>query len=351
MRHFMEKIKHPELYKHIKYYQTEYLPVIRKKSLNTIKASVNTMNVYIDYLCNEKEKCPFELSFNDFGYNSIVDFLKFQKNIKNLAPTTLNQRLSNLRNFNYYLYKRNLITMSEYSEIQEIKSFIDSRQKELTFLTLDEVENLLKLPDVETKFGLRDKFYLTLLYETGCRNNELLDLRVRDFEINEKGYGVVHIVGKGNKYRVTPVLPEVIPLYKSYMKYFHEDIELDRNLFYVKHKMRYEKMSDDNVERFFDKYENLYHEKIGELQHIHPHIFRHTRAMHLYEAGVPLPTVSDWLGHSDIETTIKYYAQTTMKMKIDAINKLKGKFDFLFVDTTFKYSDDIETLKKLCGLK
>lgn len=347
----MEKIKHPDLYKHIKYYQTEYLPVIRKKSANSIKTSVTTMNVFIDYLCNIKKLNPFELNFIDFGYKSIVDFLKFQKDIKNQSPTTLNQRLSNLRSFNYYLYKRNMITLSDYSEIQEIKSFIDLRQKKLTFLTLEEVEKLLKLPNVENKYGLRDKFYLTLLYETGCRNNELLDLRVRDFEINEKGYGVVHIVGKGNKYRVTPVLPEVIPLYKKYMKCFHETLDPDRNLFYVKRKMRYEKMSDDNVERFIEKYEDMYHEKIGEIQHIHPHIFRHTRAMHLYEAGVPLPTVSDWLGHSDIETTIKYYAQTTMQMKINAINKLQGKFDFLFADTTFKYADDIETLKKLCGLR
>lgn len=72
--------------------------------------------------------------------------------------------------------------------------------------------------------------------------------------------------------------------------------------------------------------------------------------MHLYEAGVSLPTVSDWLGHSDIEKNIKYYAQTTIKMKIDAINKLKGKFDFLFADTTFKYADDIETLKNYAVL-
>lgn len=347
----MEKIKHPELYKHIKYYQTEYLPVIRKKSTNSTKASITTMNIFIDYLCNIKKLNPFELSFHDFGSKPIIDFLNYQKHTKNQAPTTLNQRLSNLRNFNYYLYKRDMITLADYSEIQEIKSYIDSRERKLTFLTLTEIENLLKLPNAESKYGLRDKFYLTLLYETGCRNNELLDLRVRDFEINEKGYGVVHIVGKGNKYRVTPVLPEVIPLYKSYMKCFHEFLDPDRNLFYVKHKMRYEKMSDDNVERLFEKYEDIYHEKIGELQHIHPHIFRHTRAMHLYEAGVPLPTVSDWLGHSDIETTIKYYAQTTMQMKIDAINKLQGKFDFLFADTTFKYADDIETLKKLCGLK
>lgn len=351
MRNFMEKIKNPDLFKKIRDYQMEYLPVFRKKSINSNKSAVSTMNIFIDFLVTIKKRDPFSLDFSDFGSKSINDFIKYQKEEKKLAPTTINLRLSNLRSFNYYLYKRNYISLSEFSEIQEIKQMPDFREKELTFLQLEEIEKLLKLPDSGTRFGLRDKFYLTLLYETGCRDNEILGLKVRDFEINPKGYGVVHILGKGNKYRVTPVLPEIIPLYKAYMSTFHENPVYDRYLFYAKHKNEYEKMSDDNAERIVEKYEKLYHEKHGELQHIHPHIFRHTRAMHLYEAGVPLPTVSDWLGHSDIETTIKYYAQTTMEMKLKAMNKLKGKFDFLFSDTTFSYADNLETLKKLCGLK
>ena len=73
--------------------------------------------------------------------------------------------------------------------------------------------------------------------------------------------------------------------------------------------------------------------------------------MHLYQAGVPLPTISDWLGHSNIETT-RFYAKLTELMKRDAIAKLaegpEAVFDPL---ATFKYADDEEVLKRLCGLK
>ena len=74
--------------------------------------------------------------------------------------------------------------------------------------------------------------------------------------------------------------------------------------------------------------------------------------MHLYTAGVPLPLISEWLGHSNEETTRIYYAKATDEMKRQAQRKLEENQDFVFKDNvTFKYADDEETLKKLSGLK
>ena len=129
MRNFMEKIKNPDLFKKIRDYQMEYLPVFRKKSINSNKSAVSTMNIFIDFLVTIKKRDPFSLDFSDFGSKSINDFIKYQKEEKKLAPTTINLRLSNLRSFNYYLYKRNYISLSEFSEIQEIKQMPDFREK------------------------------------------------------------------------------------------------------------------------------------------------------------------------------------------------------------------------------
>ena len=87
------------------------------------------------------------------------------------------------------------------------------------------------------------------------------------------------------------------------------------------------------------------------LEHLHSHLFRRSRAMHLYQAGVPLPTISDWLGHSNIETT-RFYAKVTEMMKREAVDKLAEGPDAVFdALVPFRYADDEEVLKRLCGLK
>ena len=106
-------------------------------------------------------------------------------------------------------------------------------------------------------------------------------------------------------------------------------------------------MSRDNVARIEEKLR----EQKPELLHLHAHLFRRSRAMHLYEAGVPLPTISEWLGHSNIETT-RFYTQITTQMKRDALHKLSESDKSVFKnDVAFKYAGNEEMLKRLCGLK
>ena len=80
-------------------------------------------------------------------------------------------------------------------------------------------------------------------------------------------------------------------------------------------------MSSDNVSRILDGCETKARKDNPELLHLHSHLFRRTRAMHLYQAGVPLPTISEWLGHSNIETT-RFYAKVTEEMEREALHKL-----------------------------
>lgn len=121
---------------------------------------------------------------------------------------------------------------------------------------------------------------------------------------------------------------------------------------YVIHRLRIKsQMSQDNVQRFMKTYEKKAREINPELPHLHPHLWRRTRAMHLYLAGVPLPLVSEWLGHSSMETT-QIYARATDEMKRQAQRKLGEKEgSVLKDDVAFKYADNEDVLKKLAGLK
>ena len=111
-------------------------------------------------------------------------------------------------------------------------------------------------------------------------------------------------------------------------------------------------MSDDNVARFIDKYAAIARKNCTEVpQNVTPHMFRHSRALHLYRKGVPLPLISEWLGHSNVETTLIYaYADTEMKRA--AIEKATAQNHPLRNQEIFDLSSlDEDSIKKLYGLK
>ena len=109
-------------------------------------------------------------------------------------------------------------------------------------------------------------------------------------------------------------------------------------------------MSPDNIRLMLLSYEKMAKEKDGSIPHLHSHMFRRTRAMLLYQGGMPLPLVAEWLGHSQLETTT-IYAKATIEMKKAARDKVAENQKSVFHDKEkFKYADDEETLRKLMGL-
>ncbi|WP_025642763.1 tyrosine-type recombinase/integrase [Schnuerera ultunensis] len=120
-------------------------------------------------------------------------------------------------------------------------------------------------------------------------------------------------------------------------------------MFYTTRKGITGKMSPDNVARFLSTYEKAARIVNPVLPHLHPHLFRHARTMHLYQAGMPLPLVSEWLGHSQLETSLIYaYADTEMKRAV--ADKVINAKNSVFTNEKFRYQDDEETIKRLYGL-
>lgn len=348
----MKKFKDPGLFVHIKTYLTAYLPVTRRKSMNTVEAARYGLNLYIDYLCIANGIEINDISTADFNAGCISSFMKWLQDERKNEVTSVNQRLSQIRSFCKYLFKNDILNQSEISKIGDIALLKDERKEGFVYLSVPEMKALLKIPDADTKKGIRDRFFMALLYDSGARDQELLDLKVRDLAVRGNRTAELHITGKGTKYRCTPVSGELIPLYHKYMSVFHDGADRTGNefLFYTVRNGVKTKMSPDNVQRFLRKYEHVMGSESGNLPHIHPHLFRRTRAMHLYIAGVPLPLISEWLGHSQIETT-QIYARATMEMKRQAVQKLgDNPCSVLDNDVAFKYADDAEAMKKLCGL-
>ena len=347
------KIKDPELYRLIKSFLTNYLPDIRQKSRHTVQAYKDALNLYVLFLEKEKGISMKNLSVSDFNQKNITAFLHWLQEVRKNESTTINQRLSHIKGFCRYIQKKDLLSFKTYSEICEIAEYKDTRITEFIWLSVEDVKVILSQPDTNKKTGIRDRFFLSLLYESGCRNDEILNLKLKNIILNRKGEPDVHIFGKGNKHRCTPLSKDIVPYFEEYCNLFHPEQgkNEDEFLFYTIRNGIKAQMSQDNVQRFMKKYEELAQKVKKDIPHLHPHLWRRTRAMHLYMAGVPLPLVSEWLGHSSMETT-QIYAKATDEMKRQAQKKLEEKEVSLFKDdNSFKYATDEAVLKKLSGLE
>ncbi|MBD5458254.1 MAG: tyrosine-type recombinase/integrase, partial [Lachnospiraceae bacterium] len=178
----------------------------------------------------------------------------------------------------------------------------DDRVIDFAWLQVEDVACILKSVE-DNRDAVREHFLLSLLYESGARINEVLSLKLLDIKPASNGEADVHFYGKGNKHRITPLSKEIWNQYGSYCEKYHLEQKPDDLMFYSFRNRQRNKMSSDNISRLLSDCESKVRKVRPELIHLHSHLFRRTRAMHLYQAGVPLPTISEWLGHSNTETT------------------------------------------------
>lgn len=344
----MSKISDPKLFASIKAFLTVYLPKIRARSPHTVQAHKDALNLFILFLKTVTGTELRKITASDFNSENVVAFLDWLVSERGCADSTINQRLMSIRVFCKYLTGEDILAFDSYLKIQEINRVQVPKRVLEDLLTIDDVKMLLELPDVSKKTGMRDRFYMALLYDTGCRNDEILSLKFGDI-VQGKDSGHVGIIGKGRKFRTTPLSKEVIALLRQYTAVFHPEQNRLRYLFYIARRDVETSMSADNAARILLKYEVQAKSSYPHIPHLHPHLFRHVRAMHLYQAGMPLPLIGEWLGHSQLETTLIYaYADTEMKRS--AVDKISTSKTSVFTDEVFVFQDDDAIIKKLYGL-
>lgn len=327
-----------------------YLLCVRHRDKDTIESYRHSINLFLAFLAETSGLTLMTVQSSDFSQKNILSFMDWLSSNRGNVATTINHRLSDIRGFCKFLAKKKAIQEIDYEEIREITDAEDDRVIDFTWLSIDDVKSILD--HVATnRDSLRDRFLFSLLYESGARINEVLSLRVKDLKPAGVGEVDVHFYGKGNKHRITPLSAEIWSQFTYYTDKYHPVKEPEALVFFTWRNGRRNKMSNDNVSRILTDCEAAIRKYNPGLIHLHSHLFRRTRAMHLYLAGVPLPTISEWLGHSNIETT-RFYAKVTEEMKRDAMHKLSESDKSVFKDgIAFKYADNEEMLKRLCGLK
>lgn len=345
------KIKDKRLFELIREYLAVYLPLQKTVSSNTVKSYRETMNLYLEFLCVYSRQSLKDLSFNDISNDSINGFLEWLEKERHCGLTTLNQRLSVIRAFLKYVGMKEPVYNDYYLSAGQV-----ARRKTEKKLTVDNfseaaLDAILRQPKPRTMKGHRNLFYMILLYDTGARDSEILNLFPKDVVV-DTGSPYVIIHGKGKKIRLIPIMKETVQHYKSYMSRFHCGTMDNIPLFYTEIHGNKHPMSDDNVARFIKKYALQAQNSCPEVpDRVTPHMFRHSRALNLYRKGVPLPLISEWLGHSNLETTL-IYAYADIEMKRVAIEKATAANHPLRNVQEFNGAElDDDTLKRLYGLK
>lgn len=340
------------LFKAVHDFLTIALPEEQKCSINTIRSYRKALELLLDYV-KERNGIPLSgVTFEMIDRNVMSDFLGYLENERGCGIATRNHRLHCIRAFYRYAAQEDITSVTHMDEILKVKS---AKEPETLVEHMSEnaVSAILRQPDTSTDKGKRDAFMLLFLYKTGARVQELVDVRICDIQLGRQPKVALH--GKGAKSRSIPLRDDVVLHLRKYLQLFHpeENQYSDQYLFYVIRNKEKKRMTEDNVRQLVSKYGRKAREICKEVpEKVHPHLFRHSWAMFLYQNGVDLSLVSQWLGHSNLETTLIYaHADTELKRK--AIEKAVPEDSPLKEHVNserFKVDDD-DLLKKLCGLR
>ena len=313
----------------------------------TIDRHKTVLILFLNFLCEKVPKSLQQLTLEDFTQENIEQFITSQKEEKHLAPSSCNVYLSSLKIFTSFVMAEDQNFTCEAVKIKAIHKLKENKKLTVRFFPPNILNSLVKTQNKKTAKGFRNGFLMILMFDTGCRISEITGLRLVDITI-EKDHSFITVLGKGSKKRVVPITSYTERILKKYLQKFHSDSIPSDFLFYAQHLDNMKsRMSNHSVSWIISESAKLAKmENPNVPEKITPHMFRHSRAMHLYRNGMSLAMIAQLLGHSQMETTQIYaYADTEMKRK--AISQATNSLHPLF--TVHKEMNDQE-FKKRFGL-
>lgn len=297
--HDIENIRE---YSNIEYKVDEYLNYIdyeRRLSRNTHESYKNDLDKYKEYLNENKIK-----DVNEITKEKIKGYLEFLSTKEELDTKSIARKLTAIKGFHAFLCMKGYTTIDVSSTIERPKL----RKSLPKVLTVEEVNKLLDINPVTT-FDYRDKAMLELLYATGLRISELLNLTMNDIDLENC---IVRCMGKGSKERMIPIGEYVIDSMTNYLEKRPElyIMKRDNHIFLNNHGLMLSRSG------FFKMLKHRL--KVCDIHvDVSPHTLRHSFATHMIESGSDLRVVQELLGHSDISTTRIYTHISNQKVRKD----------------------------------
>lgn len=295
---------------------TRYLPGERGASPNTVLSYKDTFLLLIIFFKTVKDIPPERLDLKDLSRDNVQAFLHWIQTERGCGDSTRNARLTALHSFFKYLQYEDPVYLHACGQILSIP-MKKTTLATVNYLSLNAVKTILGVPDLTLKRGRRDLALLSIMYDTGARVQEIIDLTPATVRLDSPC--TVRLRGKGNKSRIVPLMDAQVDFLRNYMSENNllEPYAAQYPLFSNSKK---EKLTRDGITHILSKYVLLARKRIKDIipQTVTPHVIRHSKAMHLLQAGVNLVYIRDILGHVSVKTT-EIYARADSKKKREAL--------------------------------
>jgi site-specific recombinase XerD len=295
-----------------------YLSGQRNYSKNTVLSYRDTFKIFLAYLKDEKGIAAEKITLNSFSSDIIIEFIVSLKEKRKSSVSTCNQRLGAIHAFFDFVQGEMPEMLAICQEVIHVK-MMKAPQAAINYLSLDGIQALLSMPDTRFKSGRRDAMMLSLMYDTGARVQEIVDMTVGDVRFISPA--TVRLYGKGSKARIVPLLKQTEELLQIYMKDLplRPTQESTAPLFLNRSNEPFTRSGVTYIlKKYADEARSAYPGLIPTK--ISPHCLRHSKAMHLLQGDVNLIYIRDLLGHTKVKTT-EIYAKADSAAKRRAIEK------------------------------
>ncbi len=269
----------------------DYLKFEKMLSHNTINSYIRDITIFFDYTKSKK------INVLGITYEEILDLLK--KFHEKYNESTISRILSSIRSFYRFALKNDLIQCNPFYEIKNPRKAYNL----LTILDEKEVQDFLDSIPYSSKLQLRDRAMFELLYSSGLRVSEIVNLKLNDIDYENS---ILRFVGKGSKERIVPIGKISQEFLLTYIKAARSKIHPKNENRKSNEYVFLNKNGDKLTRQGFWKILKSYEKKISPQKNIYPHLFRHSFATHMLQNGADLRLVQELLGHSNISTTQIY---------------------------------------------
>lgn len=288
----------------------------RQASAHTIASYRDSFRLLLRFAQRRLGVAPQRLAFEQIDAPLIVAFLDDLQASRGISAASRNLRLTAIRSFFRYA----AFEMPAYAaQIQRVLAVPNMRctRTLVGFLVREEIDALLRAPDLRTRPGRRDHALMLLAMQTGLRLSELTGLRRDSFHLDTGAH--VRVLGKGRKERATPLSKGTACVMRAWLR----EVATDSDAI-VFPSARGTRLSADGVQYLLAKHLARAREGCPSLRnkHVTPHVMRHTAAMELLQAGVERSVIALWLGHESIETT-QIYLDANLQIKEAALDKVE----------------------------
>jgi site-specific recombinase XerD len=294
----------------------DYLAGQRDVSPNTIYAYRDALKLFLRFAARHSGRQVIRLQLADLRAEVVLAFLTYLESERKNSAATRNCRLVAIHRFVTYVADQDPRHAELCRRVLDIP-LKKTTSSAMTYLDQEEIKTLLAAPCSSHRLGLRDRALLTLLYNTGARASEAVQLNIKDLRLDTPTQ--VRILGKGRKERICPLWQETVGVVRAYLDQREDGTQPDAPLFLNAHGKRITRFGVGTILKRNVAVAATPQASLA-AKNVSPHTLRHTTALHLLQAGVELNVIKSWLGHVSITTTSQYI-EIDMAMKRKAIER------------------------------